>query len=66
MLWLRSERNNMFINFNFMITRCCAQILPDGINRRVGKPFMEYLHNELRRNIPTDVVLECYVPSKVL
>ena len=66
MLWLRSDRNNMFINFNPMIPRCCAQILPDGINRGIGKPFMECLHDKLSRDITADVILESYVPSKVL
>lgn len=66
MLWLRSDRNNMFINFNPMIPRCCAQILPDGINRGIGKPFMKGVHDKLRCYISTDIILKSYVPSKVL
>ena len=49
-----------------MIPRCCAQILPDGVNRGIGKPFMECLHDKLSRDITADVILESYVPSKVL
>lgn len=56
----------MLIYPNFMIPRCCAQILPDGVNRGIGKPFMECLHDKLSRDITADVILESYVPSKVL
>ena len=49
-----------------MFPRCCAQILPDGINRRIGKPFMEGVNDKLRCYISTDIILKSYVPSKVL
>lgn len=56
----------MLVYFNPMIPRCCAQILPDGINRGIGKPFMEGVHDKLRCYISTDIILKSYVPSKVL
>ena len=56
----------MLINFNLMFPRCCTQILPDSINGRIDKPFVECLHNELCCDIPADVVLESNVPRKVL
>ena len=56
----------MLINFNLMFPRCCTQILPDSINGRIGKPFMECMHDKLCRNISADVVLESNVPRKVL
>ena len=57
--------SDMFVDSNLMITRCCAQILPDGINRGIGKPFMEGVHDKLRCYISTDIILKSYVPSKV-
>lgn len=56
----------MLVNFYLMLPCRCAQIFPNGINGGIGKPFVECLHDELCRDIPTDVVLKSNVPSKIL
>lgn len=42
-----------------------AQILPNGVNGGVGKPFIECMQDEFCCNISRDIVLEGNIPCKV-